>query len=98
MALFTCLFDYGESTCVRQVEAQTPEEALRAAVQLLPLDDGEGPDEEELAFLEGAGSGGGEVTMLAVGGCANTWMWLEGTSFEPPYVAYIVRTAEGEDR
>jgi hypothetical protein len=77
---------------LKQVEAPSVDVALREAIAALPFDDGEGPFDEELKWLQQVASGGIAVTLHPVKHCENTWLWLEGSKYEPQYLTYGVQT------
>lgn len=92
MPHFTCFTTVGDSIYLDQVEASEPEAALRRAIATLPYDDGAGPFDEELEWLQQVAGGGIVVTLLPVGHCRNTWLWREGARYEPQYLVYVVQT------
>ncbi|MEX0725664.1 MAG: hypothetical protein WD065_05315 [Planctomycetaceae bacterium] len=92
MAYFTCITENRESTYLSQHEAACAEEALHMHIGKLPFDDGTGPFDEELEWLQAVVSGAKAVEVLPVGDCKSTWFWLDGARFDPPYTPYIVKT------
>jgi hypothetical protein len=75
-----------------QHEAVDPTAALRAHVASLPFDDGSGPFDDELEWLQSIAREETNVSLLAVGHCKSTWLWLDGARNEPQYLTYIVQT------
>jgi hypothetical protein len=92
MPYFTCITTINDSIYLRQVEAGDSTAALREAVAALPYDDGTGPFDEELEWLQQASGAQVPVTMHPVAHCKNTWLWLEGARHEPQYLTYVIQT------
>lgn len=92
MPHFTCFTTIGDSVYLKQLQTAEPEAALRQALAVLPYDDGAGPFDEELEWLQRVAGGEEPVSLLPVGHCKNTWFWLEGARYEPQYLVYIVQT------
>ena len=92
MPHFTLITSVRDSTELIQVEAENVEDALRQAIGRLPYDDGAGPADEELDWLQDVANGKTRVTMLPVKQCKNTWLWAEGGRYVPPYFTYAVQT------
>lgn len=92
MAIFTCITEVRESFHLSQHSSATPEAALRDHIAALPYDDGVGPFGEELDWLLRISSGTEPVEMLPVGHCRATWLWRNGTRYEPQYITYVIRT------
>jgi len=90
------MIEIREEIFLYQFEVDNPESALRKCVASLPYDDGKGPFDEELDWLQEIASGSAEVTLHPIGHCINTWMWLEGSRFEPQYLSYIIKTDVSE--
>lgn len=95
MPHFTFITSVRDATYLKQVEASSIEIGLREAIASLPYDDGVGPFDEELAWLQQVAGGQVTVTLHPVGHCKNTWLWLEGASYSPQYLAYAVQTDVG---
>ena len=92
MPIYTCFTEIRDCIYLKQLEVNDPEIALREAIAALPYDDGAGPFDEELEWLQNVAGGNIEVTLHPVGHCKNTWLWLEGARYEPQYLSYIVKT------
>ena len=92
MSTYTCFIEVRESVHLHQCDADSPELALRQGVASLPYDDGVGPFGEELDWLHKTTSGEAVVTMLSLSHCRNTWLWLEGSRYEPQYLSYVIKT------
>ncbi len=93
MPAFTCITLIRDSFHVKQHIATGPEAALRIHIEKLPYDDGAGPFDEELEWLQRVAGGTEQVTMHALGGhCKNTWLWLEGARYDPQYHTYVVQS------
>ena len=90
---FTCITDIRDSFHLSQHRADAPEQALRAHIAALPFDDGAGPFDEELEWIQRVAAGEAPVQLLPVRQCKGAWMWLEGARHEPQYCTYVVRTA-----
>lgn len=89
---FTCFTTINGCVYLRQVRAADPASALRQAIGSLPFDDGDGPFDEELEWLQQVSEGQAVVTMDPIGQCTNTWLWLEGSRHEPRYDTYVIQT------
>jgi hypothetical protein len=92
MKVFTCITEVRGSIHLTQHAASRPEDALRQHIAALPFDDGAGPFGEELKWLLRVGSGAQQVQLVPVGHCKNTWLWLDGSRYQPQYLSYIVET------
>jgi len=92
MPYFTCITTINGSIHLKQIEADDPAYALREAVSSLPYDDGTGPFDDELEWLQQVAGAQVPVTMHPVGHCKNTWLWLEGARYEPQYLTYVIQT------
>jgi hypothetical protein len=92
MGTFTCLTLVRNSFHVTQHIRTDPEAALRDHIAALPYDDGTGPLDEELEWLQEISGGIKGVQLIALDYCKGTWMWLDGARFEPQYLTYIVKT------
>lgn len=92
MPHFTCITEIRNSFYLKQVECEQPDVAVREAVASLPYDDGEGPIDEELEWLQSVARAEVTVTLHPVGHCKNTWLWLEGARYEPQYLMYVIKT------
>jgi hypothetical protein len=90
--IFTCITEIRQSTHLSQHVAVAPSQALREHVAALPYDDGTGPFDDELEWLQNVAGGISEVTMHPVSHCRNTWLWLEGARYDPQYLTYMVQT------
>ncbi len=93
MPSYTCITHIRNSFHVTQHTANGPEAALRVHIEKLPYDDGTGPFDKELEWLQHIAGGTEQVTMHALGGdCNNTWLWLEGARYDPQYHTYVVQS------
>jgi hypothetical protein len=92
MNTYTCLTEIRESMHLTQHVIDNPEAALRAHIGALPFDDGVGPFDEELEWLQQVSDGSQEIQLSPIGHCRNTWLWLEGARYQPQYLTYIVKT------
>ena len=92
MPVFTCITLVRDSFHVTQHDARDLEQALRVHIQKLPYDDGAGPFDGELEWLQRIAGGTKQVTIHALDYCKNTWMWLDGARNNPQYHTYIVQT------
>lgn len=92
MPHFTFITTVRESVHLKQVAAASVEVALRDAVAALPYDDGDGPFDQELEWLQQVAGGQVAVTLHPVGHCRGTWLWLEGARHNPQYLTYAVQT------
>jgi hypothetical protein len=92
MPAFTCITLIRDSFHVTQHIASDPEAALRIHIEKLPYDDGAGPFDEELEWLQRIAGGREHVTMHALTHCKNIWMWLEGARYDPEYHTNVVQT------
>ncbi len=95
MDTFTCITDIRDSFHLTQHAAANPTAALRDHIAALPYDDGAGPFDEELEWLQRIGDGTQEIKLIPVGHCKNTWLWLDGARYQPQYLTYIVKTDVG---
>lgn len=93
---FTCISEVRNSSHITQHRAPTPSDALREHIASLPYDDGTGPVGDELEWLRAVAGRQQEVTLVSVGHCKNTWLWLEGARYQPQYLTYLVQTDVGE--
>jgi len=91
MPVYTVVTDYREASHVSQHAASSPEQALALHVGSMPHDDGD-EGEGEIDWLSRIAHGEEPAALLAVGGCANVWLWSDGASRVPPYRTYIVQT------
>lgn len=89
---FTCITEVRNSIRLTQHEAGDPTVALREHIASLPFDDGSGPFDGELEWLQSIAGGRFDVHLLPVGHCKNTWLWLDGARNEPQYLTYLVQT------
>ncbi|MDB5339701.1 MAG: hypothetical protein JWN70_5320 [Planctomycetaceae bacterium] len=89
---FTCFTTIKDCVYLKQVSALDPPSAVRQAIGSLPFHDGTGPFDDELEWLQQVCGGEAVVTMHPVGHCKNTWLWLEGSRYEPQYLTYAVQT------
>ena len=87
---YTCITEIRGSMHVSQHSARSAEDALRIHIGRLPYDDGAGPFEDELAWLQSITSGTEPVKLLPV--APSAWLWSEGARYEPPYTTYVVKT------
>lgn len=92
MPHFTVITTIRDCIYLKQAEAPNAENALREAIASLPYDDGTGPFDEELEWLQRIASGELAVTLHSVGHCKNTWLWLEGARNDPQYLSYAIQT------
>ena len=97
MPIYTCFTENRDSSHLEQTEAENEVMALKEAIASLPYDDGAGPFDEELEWLQNVAGGNIDVTLHPVGHCKNTWLWLEGARYEPQYLTYIVKTDINSD-
>lgn len=95
MPYFTCITEIRNSVHLKQVECEEPVVALRKAIASLPFDDGQGPFDEELEWLQSMAAAQTPATLHPVGHCKNTWLWLEGARYEPQYLMYVIKTDVG---
>jgi len=91
VATYTVITENRAAFQLSQHTCETPEAALAQHVGQLPFDDGDGPFDDELAWLQAVASGE-KQTLVEVVSCSGTWLWLEGGRREPPYSTYLVRT------
>lgn len=89
---FTCITELRGSSRLTQHEVVDPTAALRAHIASLPFDDASGPFDDELEWLQSITNGQSDVSLLPVGQCKNTWLWLDGARNEPQYLTHIVQT------
>ena len=92
MPHFTSIISIRDCIYVKQVEACDVEAALRQSIAALPFGDEESLIDTELKWLQDVASGGISVTLIPVKYCVNTWLWLEGSRYEPQYTIYCVQT------
>jgi hypothetical protein len=92
MPHFTFVTTVRDSVYLKQVKAPSVNAALREAIAALPFDNGGGPFDEELEWLQQVATGGTTVTLHLVHGCENTWLWIEGARHEPQYLTHAVQT------
>jgi hypothetical protein len=92
VATYTVITENRDAFRLSQHACETPETALAQHIGQLPFDDGAGPFDEELDWLQAVASGEAQITLLEVSSCRGTWMWLEGARSNPPYSTYLVRT------
>jgi hypothetical protein len=90
---FTCITEVRDSFHVSQHRADGAEQALRRHIAALPFDDGTGPFDEELEWLQRISNGQQAIELLPMHGCKATWLWGDGARHDPKYITYIVRTA-----
>ena len=96
MATFTCITEVRDSIHLTQHAIHDPTAALREHIAALPYDDGTGPFDKELEWLQRVSGGLSDVELIAVGHCKNTWHWRDGARYEPQYITYIVKTDVGD--
>ncbi len=92
MSTFTVITQVLDSFHLSQHGGDTPERALADHISRLPHNDASGPFDDELEWLQEVAGGERKPTLVAVGGCQRTWMWLEGSRHAPRYTTYIVQT------
>ncbi len=92
MPIFTCITENRDNIHLKQMEAKDGETALQEAISSLPYDDSVGPFDEELEWLQKVAGGEVTVTLHPVVSCKNTWLWLEGSGYDPKYITYIIKT------
>jgi hypothetical protein len=92
MDVFTCITEVRENFHLTQHTASGPGEALRQHIAALPYDDGAGPFDEELEWLLSVSSGARQIQLAPVGNCKTTWLWLDGSRYQPQYLTCIVKT------
>jgi hypothetical protein len=92
MPYYSVISECRGSFHVTQWTAATPQHALSEHVKSLPYDDGSGPHDDELRWLQSVGSGAGAITLHSVGKTGTMWLWMEGARHEPQYITYVVET------
>ena len=95
MAVFTCITKVRKSFHLSQHKAIDHVEALREHIAALPFDDGVGPFDKELTWLQNVSGGTVASEFIPVDNCKGTWLWLDGARHNPQYITYIVRTDVG---
>ncbi len=92
MPRYTCITESRQSFHLTQHDTDKPSDAVRLHLAALPYDDGRGPFDDELDWLQTITGGSAAVTMHPVTQCRGTWLWLEGARHEPQYLTYVVQT------
>jgi hypothetical protein len=92
MAIFTCMTEARGSFYLSQHRAAVPEAALRDHIACLTYDDEAGWFGADVHWVLRVKRDEEPVEMFHVGHCPGTWLWRGGTSHDPPYNTYVVRT------
>ena len=92
MPLYTCVTENRDSFHLTQHCAETPADAMRLHLEAFPYDDGAGPFDQELNWLQQVIDDSAPLSVHPVGHCKGTWLWVEGARHSPQYLTYIVQT------
>ncbi len=92
METFTCITHVRDYVHLTQHLAASASIALREHIAKFPYDDGTGPFDEELAWLQGVSGCTVEIQLIHVDYAPNTWLWGDGARHDRQYITYIVKT------
>jgi len=92
MSCYTCITENRGKTHISQHSIDSPENALREHIKLLPFIEGINPIGDELYWIQNTALGKIKVTLRSLDEHTNVWKWCEGEDYLFAYTTHIIKT------